>query len=97
MLQKKAQSYGTSYKTGNILCRTAAKSRMADTGIRGHRNGHADTVPPVRGLPARDTGRTQSLYCLLPVCQPGRRNTFLQGTKAADSKQNHLLQLCLQD
>ncbi len=45
------------------------KSGMADTGIRGHRSGHADALPPVRGLPARDTGRTQKLYNLLPVRQ----------------------------
>ena len=54
---------------------------MADTGIRGHRSGHADALPPVRGLPARDTGRTQKLYNLLPVRQHGRGNTLLQGTE----------------
>ncbi len=54
---------------------------MADTGIRGHRSGHADALPPVRGLPARDTGRTQNLYNLLPVRQHGRGNTLLQGTE----------------
>lgn len=70
---------------------------MADTGIRGHRSGHADALPPVRGLPARDTGRTQNLYNLLPVRQHGRRNTLLQGTETAFSEQNHLLQYRLQD
>jgi len=70
---------------------------MADTGIRGHRSGHADALPPVRGLPARDTGRTQKLYNLLPVRQHGRGNTLLQGTETAFSEQNHLLQHRLQD
>ena len=57
----------------------------------------ADTLPPVRGLPARDTGRTQKLYNLLPVRQHGRGNTLLQGTETAFSEQNHLLQHRLQD
>ncbi|WP_435370469.1 DUF1016 N-terminal domain-containing protein, partial [Bacteroides caecimuris] len=35
----------------------------------------------MRGLPARDTGRTQNLYNLLPVRQHGRGNTLLQGTE----------------
>lgn len=58
---------------------------------------HADALPPVRGLPARDTGRTQKLYNLLPVRQHGRGNTLLQGTETAFSEQNHLLQHRLQD
>ena len=73
------------------------KVEWADTGIRGHRSGHADALPPVRGLPARDTGRTQKLYNLLPVRQHGRGNTLLQGTETAFSEQNHLLQHRLQD
>jgi len=55
------------------------------------------TLCRLRGLPARDTGRTQNLYNLLPVRQHGRRNTLLQGTETAFSEQNHLLQYRLQD
>lgn len=54
---------------------------MADTGIRGHRSGHADALPPVRGLPARDTGRTQNFIISYPFASTEEEIHFFKELK----------------